>query len=86
MVKDELISCLTHMDMHFDLAIDFNMPTIVGIMKFMVRINGIVCCSVPKKGLFFTYFYEDMCGTRRGGGAGDPDPPPPEKSLKYRLS
>ena len=53
--------CSTHISTLFDLVINFKMPTIVGILKFMSRTDGRVYCSEQKNCLTNFNFdnYED---------------------------
>ena len=41
-VKD---SCSAHISMKFVPVINFRMPAIIGILKYMRRTNGILLCS-----------------------------------------
>ena len=70
------------MDMHFDLALDFNMPAVVGIMKFMVRINGIVCCSLPKM-VSFLHMFMKTCAEPEGGDRGSGSPLKNHKNIGF---
>ena len=54
-------SYLAHMNMQFVLAINFKMPTLVGILKYMARTNDIVSCSEQENCLDCLYIesYKD---------------------------
>ena len=45
----KLTSCSTQLSMKFFLLINVKMPTIVGILKFMSRKNGILSLSESEK-------------------------------------
>ena len=53
----KLFPCSTQLSMKFFLLINVKMPTIVGILTFMSRKNGIISLSEPKKCRISRYFY-----------------------------
>ena len=53
----KLFPCSTQLSMKFFLLINVKMPTIVGILTFMGRKNGIISLSEPKKCRISRYFY-----------------------------